>query len=458
MLFGAKSLSSALVAMVTLSIAVSAGKIPVEQHLLGRDKPSSHPAQEATGKLANPIDLGKTPASAQTIFKLTGEDMNAITPVTEIPFGQSNIVVEGGGSPAGRGARAHCSLGHASANIRRVRYTMTVQVDRDESGATNVAESDSTRGVVVKATSGLYASSNPDQGASAKTLARHGEVCADRPYVVPRSVVARAKTGAAASDAVLGKTDRRFDEPQPHVHREGIETQPFNMKRSAPVPGSNINISRSGSIAMHSGPNGAVCVDTIKRDAKVIRVLPTVANHDTASGSPLHFQLVRSSQAQNVWHQTIHNAHNQLVDSTQLSLSSNMAFWRAEYLCATCTPGHQKHVVLYENVEVELDEVDEHIRPELQCTGPATSTSVQSQNGGEYKGVVWSIDRVALGLFDGSGKGGMTTYTEGTVQPVVGVIPTEPGIQLPDPAESKKTQPASVKKRDAEVEEEDSVY
>ncbi len=100
------------------------------------------------------------------------------------------------------GEKAHCYLGHDTANIRRIRYDMSVVLDVDESGVQVVASEDAVRGVIVKATSGLYSHKDPETGSCAKTLARHGETCANRPYIVPQSLIPNGQTTPAQTTPV----------------------------------------------------------------------------------------------------------------------------------------------------------------------------------------------------------------------------------------------------------------
>lgn len=79
MMFGNKPLSSALVAMVTLSIAVSAALDPIEQSLFARDGQDFSKSKEASGKTATPVNVGKTPISQDAVAKLVGADLHSTT-------------------------------------------------------------------------------------------------------------------------------------------------------------------------------------------------------------------------------------------------------------------------------------------------------------------------------------------------------------------------------------------
>lgn len=448
MLFLNKPLASALVAMITLSIAVSASLDPIEQQLQARDGTAFQQSKAATGKLATPVDLSKAKAPTQAVFKLTGEDLHTNSTVAFFSADESKIAVLGKTFPA-VDDKAHCVLGNATANIRRIRYEMTVKLDRDESGDTTVATHKDVKGFVVKATSGLYSNANPSKGSCAKTLARHGEVCANRPYIVPQSLLPTQGTSPASKPNVRVQ-------PQPDPNQEpAYHAGPYVQKRD-PLSRANsyvteddsdllfkrdtsgaaqaaanssgrsyyrTDITASGASGYATTPSGGtICIDTVKRDKKVTKVVPTKAKKAAPStNSKLHFELVRSEDKKGVWNQIIYNDQNEPIDVTHLALSSNMSFWGAEYYCANCPPGHQKHTILYENVEIEMDEVDEHASPEVQCQGSAQASIVKKQeksqyadknkSGIEYKGAIFSIDRVSLGKFDGQGRGGEVSVT-----------------------------------------------
>lgn len=511
MLFSGKPLTSAMVAMVTLSTAVSAGLDPIEQHLAARDGSSFRQSKEASGKLATPVDLSNAKAPTQAVLKLVGDDLHTNASRKPSPFEDSKIVAPAGAVDADN--KAHCYLGHTTANIRRIRYKMSVQIDRDESGATTIAEADSVKGVVVKATSGLYSSKNPDQGSCAKTLARHGEVCANRPYVVPATLLPHVSRSPAVPPAAgADKPDvgaAQFKPKPEQVYHAG----PYVAKRSqaaaagvqplsdwhqvdeaaavvfkrdtkaapAPAPDQVTDIVASGSHSETTSPAGTICIDTVKRDKQVTKVVPTKAkpaSHEP--GTPLHFELVRSDDKKGVWNQIIYDAHGNPIDVTHLELSSVMSFWRAEYYCAECKPGHKQHTVYYENVEIEVDEVDEHASaPEVQCKGMAKSTNVhkreqsryqnKNKSGVEYRGAIYSIDRVALGAFDKNGKGGISYSGDAQIQPTSGKIPaqkdpktipdpTESKAQTPDAAARKDNKPAGVQKREVEIEDDGPIF
>ncbi|GAC96700.1 hypothetical protein PHSY_004284 [Pseudozyma hubeiensis SY62] len=501
MLLSKTPLASGLLAIVTLSIAVSASLDPIEQHLSSRDASSFQASKEATGKLATPINLGQTSVSPQTVLKLTGQDLHSDLPdksSSSSAFEASNIVVPG--DPVRSedlSDRAHCSFGHETANIKRIRYTMTVKIDRDESGATTVAGADSLHGVVIKATSGLYSNSNPDKGSCAKTLARHGEVCANRPYIVPQAIVpvgvsARAATGNDKPEPV-GETPKAGpNEPAYHagpyvLKRSTTSDVPtlddwksldqsadliFKRDTSSNSPKYQNDRTVSDSHTTITNPSSTICIDTVKRDKHITKIVPTrthTLTTDQSPTSPLHFELVRSDSKANTWNQIIYNAHGQPVDITHLSLTSNMSFWRAEYYCADCKKGDRQHTILYENVEIEVDQVNDHV-PSVQCEGDATSTNVHKRqtsryagkngSGVEYSGVVFAIDRVALGMFNGKGKGGMSGYAEGHVNGVSGSV-SATGQQTPSVEESKENvqkEPIAVQRRDVEVAEDGPVF
>ncbi|CDS00698.1 uncharacterized protein SPSC_02362 [Sporisorium scitamineum] len=514
MLFNSKSLTSALVAMVSLSIAVSASLDPIEQHLATRDTTAFQPSKEAAGKLATPVDLGKTPVAPQAVFKLTGQDLHSTLPNTNpgpSSFEQSDIAVPGQNPPAdltkaGDDAnKAHCYLGHATASIKRIRYTMNVQIDRDESGATTVAKADSVHGVVIKATSGLYSNSNPDQGSCAKTLARHGEMCANRPYIVPQSILPQGSpNGAAGAGAGAGTGDdkNKLDPKVAKYHAGPLVTKRSSevvtlesdsadeaahlvFKRDTeakPAPDTNpvdpiykTETTVSGTDASITGPAGTVCIDTVKRDKEVTKVVPTKATPKTTPQSgaePLHFELVRRDEKSNVWNQIIYDAHGKVVDVTHLSLTSDMKFFRAEYLCESCKPGHQKHTVLYENVEIEVDALHESALPTVQCQGQAQSTNVHKRDksryakkngsGINYTGLIFAIDRVTLGVSDGKGHGGAASVTEGQFQPVSGEIPAKQTPAVEESKEDGKPKPEEDKpkpvKRDVVAEADGPIF
>ncbi|KAI3479832.1 hypothetical protein L1887_58079 [Cichorium endivia] len=190
----------------TLSLTVAAALDPIEQHLLARDGDVFSQSKAASGKHATPVNLSNVQASKQAVLKLVGDDLHTPTQ-SETLLEDSKIAVPGDVA-AQLGDRAHCSLGHDSANIKRIRYEMTVQIDRDESGSSTEASSESVRGTVVKATSGLYSDANPDKGACAKSLARHGETCVNRPYIVPQSALPDPSE-SKASGAAGGKLGKR---------------------------------------------------------------------------------------------------------------------------------------------------------------------------------------------------------------------------------------------------------
>lgn len=502
MLFNSKPLTSALVAMVTLSIAVSAALDPIEQHL-AKGGSSFQPSKEASGKLATPVNLSKANAPPQAVRKLVGDDIHTNVARKASPLEDSKIAVPAGGLNAGN--KAHCYLGHTTANIRRIRYKMSVQIDRDESGAATVAEADSVKGVVIKATSGLYSNKDPDQGSCAKTLARHGEVCANRPYIVPAALLPHASTSPAAGAAKPDTDANKLNPDQqqlfhagPYVQKRSVAgVQPLGdwnkvdeganvvFKRDtngapASAPRYNTDVTASGAHSQTTGPAGTVCIDTVKRDKQVTKVVPTKAKPASHQpGTPLQFELVRSDDKKGVWNQIIYDTHGNPIDVTHLEISSVMSFWRAEYYCAECKPGHKQHTVYYEDVEIEVDEVDEHASaPEVQCEGIAKSTNVhkreksryqdKSKSGVEYKGAVYSIDRVALGSFDKNGKGGGSYSGEARITPISGEIPAQKdGKTIPDSAEFKKPtravpglndkKPDTVLKREVFTEEEDGL-
>ena len=351
-------------------------------------------------------------------------------------------------------------------------------------------------GVVVKATSGLYSSSNPDKGSCAKTLARHGEVCANRPYIVPQSIINQSSTfppttpGAGAGSGALPETkpdagsgaqpkpdagagtgaSPKPDDNEPKYHAgplitkrsDEVADQPLGdwkkadtaanlvFKRDvgapadpvpasgapapAPAPGTpgyKTDVTASGSHSEVNGPAGTICIDTVKRDKQITKVVPTKAKKAANQpGTPLHFELVRSDDKAGVWNQIIYDPHGNPIDVTHLELTSQMSFWRAEYYCAECKPGHKKHTVFYENVEIEVDEVAEHALPTVQCEGEAQSTNVhkreksryqhKNKSGVAYKGTIYSIDRVMLGSFDAKGKGGISASIESQAHPISG--------------------------------------
>lgn len=379
---------------------------------------------------------------------------------------------------------------------------MSVKVDRDESGATTVAGADSLHGVVIKATSGLYSNSNPDKGSCAKTLARHGELCANRPYLVPQAIVpVGAPAGAATGDE---KPEPVGVTPKAGTKEPAYHAGPYVLKRSttSDVPtledwksidqNADLILKRdtsSNSAAYRTdrtlsnahttitNPSSSICIDTIKRDKQITKIVPTrtrTRTTDQSPSSPLHFELVRSDSQSNTWNQIIYNAHGQPVDITHLSLTSNMSFWRAEYYCADCKKGDRQHTILYENVEIEVDQVNDHL-PSVQCVGNAQSTNVHKRqtsryagkNGSsvEYSGVVFAIDRVALGMFDGTGKGGMSGYAEGHVNGVSGRFPAngeaDQQKQTPSVEESKlgvQKDPIAVQRRDTDGAEDGPVF
>lgn len=513
MLFSSKPLTSALVAIVTLSIAVSASLDSVEQHLASRDATTFQSSKEASGKLATPVDLTKTNVSPQAVFQLTGQDLHSVLPDSALDVTsseQSAVAVPGKASPAALAAvangddpanRGHCSLGQETINIKRIRYTMRMQVDSDESGVVEGAGADSLHGVVVKATSGLYSTPNPDKGSCAKTLARHGENCANRPYIVPQSMVPSTAPGTdSGADAGTGKAKPDSKEPAYHAgpyitKRSSPDVQPLGdwkkadraadlvFKRgetdaTAAAPRYRTDLMSSGAHTTISGPGGSICIDTVKRDKQVTKVVPTRA-HKTATrepGAPLHFELVRSDDKANTWNQIIYNANGEPIDITHLSITSNMSFWRAEYYCADCKEGHRKHTVVYEDVEMEVDVEDEHKMPKVQCDGQAQSTNVhkrvtskyahKNRSGVEYSGAIFSIDRVGLGEFDVKGKGDIAIHSEGHVQPISGSIPATGRAndqeQPPSGEESKTTEtpekPGSVNKREVIVEQDGPIF
>ncbi|SJX60159.1 uncharacterized protein SRS1_11472 [Sporisorium reilianum f. sp. reilianum] len=496
MLFSSKALTSALVAMVSLSIAVSASLDPIEQHLAARDATTPfQPSKEASGKLATPVNLAKTPVSPQAVLKLTGQDMHSDLPGTSA-LQQSAIAVPKPDrkTPAvpvkanDDANKAHCYLGHSSASIKRIRYTMTVQIDRDESGTTTEAEAESVRGVVIKATSGLYSKSNPDKGSYAKTLARHGEECANRPYIVPQSILPVAgqadKTKPDTKDAkyhagpVVTKRSPSWsdvlqssgDVPEGLVFKRdaGGKTAPG----TAPVtPTYKVDTKESGANAAITGPAGTVCIDTVKRDKEITKVVPTKATPQTVPHSgaePLHFELVRSDDKQNVWNQIIYNAHGKPIDITHLSLTSDMSFWRAEYLCTTCKKGHKNHTVTYEHVEIEVDSLHESALPTVQCQGEAKSTNVHKKkssryankngSGVDYSGAIFAIDRVTLGV-SGKGHRAAASSTDVTVRPVSGhILAAQPAVE--ESKKDNKPQPkdGGVNKRDVVVEADGPIF
>ncbi|KAJ1030486.1 hypothetical protein NDA16_001395 [Ustilago loliicola] len=507
MLFSSKPLTSALVAMVTLSITVSAALDPIEQHLLARDGSSFRQSKEASGKLATPVDLSNAKAPPQAVLKLVGDDLHTNASRKPSLFEDSKIAVPAGEVDAGN--KAHCYLGHTTANIRRIRYKMSVQLDKDESGASTVAKADSVKGVVVKATSGLYSNKNPDQGSCAKTLARHGEVCANRPYIVPATLLPHTSSGPAAPPAAgADKPDTGAAKPDPkqqQVDQGGHYIKKRSQAAAAGVqplgdwhkvddaadvvfkrdtnaaPDQTTDITASGFHSETNGPAGTICIDAVKRDEQVTKVVPTkVKPSSHQPGTPLHFELVRSDDKKGVWNQIIYDTHGNPIDVTHLELSSVMSFWRAEYYCAECKSGHKQHTVYYENVEIEVDEVDEHaIPPEVQCEGVAKSTNVhkreksryqdKNKSGVEYKGVIYSIDRVALGAFDKNGKGGGSYSGEAQVQPIYGEVPAKQARKtIPDPAESKSQapdadasdakKPDGVKKREVVIEDDSPIF
>lgn len=487
-------LVSALVAMVTLSIAVSAALDPIEQHLRARDGTAFQQSKEATGKLANPVDLSNAKASKQAILKLVGDDLHTTGPSPSV-FDDSKVAVQAQGA-ASTGDKAYCYLGHATAEIKRIRYEMTLQIDRDESGDTTVAAHKEVHGVVVKATSGLYSSSNPDKGSCAKTLTRHGEACANRPYIVPGTLLPHGSD--ASPGAAPGTASQKKPEPKPeqvyhagpYVQRrsqvaggadwhaadeaanlvfkrdatsdvtgagaDGASAGPGATEAAAAAtkPGYKTDVTESGYVSSNDTPSGTICIDTVKRDKQVTKVVPTKAKKGhQPPGSKLHFELVHSDEKEGVWNQIIYNDQNQPIDVTHLSLSSNMSFWRAEYYCADCLPGHKKHSVIYENVEIEMDGLDGDAAPEVQCQGSAQSSSVhkrtksqyqdKNRSGVEYKGAIFSIDRVTLGKIDGQGKGGFSSSADASVTPIAGEVPAMVAQQ------QKTQQQPAVKKDDA---------
>ncbi|SNX81438.1 uncharacterized protein MEPE_00143 [Melanopsichium pennsylvanicum] len=544
MLFNSK-LHSALVAMVTLAISsASARPDPVEQHLHARDGNTFSYTKGAQGKLATPVYLGKNQVGSQTILKLTGQDMHTDATASKVPgVDDSKIAVSSsngsgtGDAIAKGGNKAHCSLGHATANIRRIRYTMTMKLDQDESGTTRMAKTQSERGMVLKATSGLYSTRHPDQGSCAKTLARHGETCANRPYIVPNSIIPKSSSspdvvaqGKGSSATALGSdpASKAGEGTDAHLHhgesKSNLEigalkyqSGPYKEKRAAgdmnqplglekvdqrpslvfkrdattrePAPDSNkitsaggarvgtgfgtgfgtgadgnrgysTDVSRSSSHFEASSPLGLMCIDTVKRDAQVTKVVPTNVRNSAAApitddSAPLHFELVRSDSKEGIWNQNIYDQYNNLIDVTHLKLTSNMAFWRAEFYCAECKPGHREHKVYYEGVEIEMDESHEHITPEIQCEGEAQSSGVQkkdesryagnNKSGVDYKGLIYSVDQVTLGMWDKNGRGGTGSITLGHGRTITGEVPvtdTTPRTQTAFVKDSKTAEGA----------------
>ena len=482
MLIGRKPFASAFMALVTLSIAVSASLVPLEQHLLARDDTTGQPGTEAKGfgKLAEPVNLAITGASPQAVMKLVGDDVHAHVPGREATVMDSKLKFPDEGGERATVApladaenKAHCYLGHATANIRRIRYKMSIKIDSDESGDTTVAGSDKTRGVVVKATAGLYSSSNPDKGSCAKALARHGEECVNRPYIVPKSLLPRisnsADTPSTGADADPERQQKYHAGPllekRPAQKEEMGDSQPrLVLKRDTdkpflqPDPGMNVMASGSGFETKAS--DGNVCIDTVKRDKEVIRVVPTAAKKSTKAGSTtdLNFELVRTDDKKGIWRQIIYDEYGNPIDITHIVISSQLSFWRSEYYCAKCKPGHRKHTVWYEDVEIEMDELDEHAAPEVQCEGPAHSTNVhrkksryqeKNKSGIPYHGFVFSIDRVVLGHFDKNGKGGIGLSVDSRAHPIYGEIPADTTQKQPTPSfEDSKKLADPVTKRD----------
>ncbi|SPO20688.1 uncharacterized protein UTRI_00164 [Ustilago trichophora] len=454
MLFQSKTFSSGLVAMVALSIGVSASLDLVEQHLLGRDGGNLNPGSVTDGKLAPAVNLGKVPTNPQAVLKLTGQDLHTEAPPKNNAFEASAILATGDGK--GSAAPAGADAG------------MSVMIDSDESGTTTVAEADSVQGLVVKATSGLYTHTDPDKGSCAKTLAKHGEPCANRPYVVPQSVISGtssspATTPGSGTNGQHGPVTKR--DPAYHagpyvLKRDGQEVrQPLGDWKVADKTdnlvfkrdtGSSIrrgpyevDTHEGGTHEESTGPTGTVCYDTVKRDQEVTKVVPTEAKvQKLVPGEPLNFELVKAEDRENVWHQVIYDKHGKPVDVTHLQITGDFSVWRAEYYCPECKPGHKWHKVQYENIEIETDEEHEHADPTLavQCEGAAKSTNVhkkkksryQDKDQGlvKYSGAIFSIDHVMLGQFDKNGDGAIGSVTVGREKDVAGgyaISPKKPG-------------------------------
>ncbi|PWZ02929.1 hypothetical protein BCV70DRAFT_229328 [Testicularia cyperi] len=562
MMFG-KGTFSGLVAFVALAQVISAASLdPVEQHLFARDGGSYAPSREASGKLAAPVTLSPSQVSPSTAKKLTGDDCHSdptdlngsgggVTAGSEEnggPLVMSSLAELGGGSGSGGGVggaghhspealgQSHCVLSHQSAKIVRIRYDMSVVLDRDESGRTTYASAEEVKGVVLKATSGLYSNLSPDKGSCAKSLARHGETCANRPYVVPDTLLTNPGSNGdnhVNQDTLLANTappsltdkprtygdgtptpglkyfagpvttkkrdlgpvkheseapggqaavvpipdagtifkrkdggDDDDDDPPPanewpvHGRRiasqkrsaEGVDGQgspndPIH-KRDEQFRGGNLGLSTDahqpvlGKRADYYGSgydyhsrtaipgsadgNSPLCIDTVKRDEHVTKVIPSNAKGvGNKRGGKLHFELVRADAKTGLWNQIIYNEDGEPIDITHLRMSEEMQFWRAEYYCAKCTRGHRYHTIYYENVEIELDAAAAHSDstdvPAIDCQGKASSTQLlkkdrsryadHNRSGVDYSGVIFHIDRVSLGWFDRHGKGKDTTIT-----------------------------------------------
>lgn len=465
MLFKSKSFSG-LVAMVALSIGVSASLDLVEQHLLGRD--GSNPGS-ATGKLAPAVNLSKVPTNLQAVMKLTGQDLHTEAPPKNNAFGASAILATGDGkgsaAPAGAdaGVKAHCYLSHATAKIKRIRYQMSVMVDSDESGTATVAEADSVQGLVLKATSGLYTHTDPDKGSCAKTLAKHGEPCVNRPYVVPQSVIPGTSSSPATTPG--GGTDSQHGpvtkDPTYHagpyvLKRDGQgvrqplgdwkvadKTDNLVFKRDTGSSVKHVDTHEGGTHDESTSPMGTVCYDTVKRDQEVTKVVPTEAKvQNLVPGEPLNFELVKAEDRENVWHQVMYDKHGKPIDVTHLQITGDFSVWRAEYYCPECKPGHKWHKVQYENIEIETDEEHEQAAPTLavQCEGAAKSTNVHKKNKSRYQdkdqglvkysGAIFSIDHVVLGQFDKNGDGAIGSVAVGRGKDFAGgyaISPKKPG-------------------------------
>ncbi|SPO19772.1 uncharacterized protein UTRI_00164_B [Ustilago trichophora] len=457
MRFQNKSLSSSLVAMVALSIGVSASLDLVGQQLLARDGGNPNPGTAAAGKLAPAVNLATVPANPQAVLKLTGQDLHTKVPSTNNVFEASALLASGGGQ--GSAAPAAPAGG------------MSFTIDTDESGTTTAAEVDSAQGVVLKATSGLYTHTDPDKGSCAKTLAKHGEPCADRPYVVPQSVIPgtssnSATTPGGGTNSQHGPVTKRNpafhagpyvlkrdgeDVPLPLSDWKGAdrtnnllfkrERDPLSF-RDIPHGTDNTN---GGDRYEGNGPTGPLCIDTVKRDKEVTKVVPTKEEIQTLTpGEPLNFELVKSDDHANTWNQIIYDKAGKPIDVTHLHISDKMSVWRAEYYCPECKPGHKFHKVKYENIEIETDEEHEHADPTLavQCEGPAKSTNVhkkkksryqtkdQDQGAVKFSGTIFSIDQVTLGQVDKYGNGAIASVGVGKGDDFKGgytVSPKKPG-------------------------------
>ncbi|KAI3479808.1 hypothetical protein L1887_58203 [Cichorium endivia] len=181
-----------------------------------------------------------------------------------------------------------------------------------------------------------------------------------------------------------------------------------------------------------------MCVDTVKREKEVTKVVPTDA-HKAAQdpGSKLYFELVRNDEKQGVWNQVIYDKHGKPVDITHLQLSTNMSFWACRILLCRVPERHaEAHGAVMRTSRSRSTSSTSTPHPAVQCQGPGqvsptctrrtrAATPIRTTQASTTRASSFPSTAFTLGKFDAKGKGGLVAVTENQVGRFSGSVPDD---------------------------------